>query len=97
MRLLWNDWGVLRSHGFEFPVILREEPEGAAKAALPVSAALTERPVVITCPTGDLDRLATLSEARVQMPSGACLTLDERTRTMANGHVAVVFAVAREG
>jgi hypothetical protein len=93
MRLLWNDWGVLRSHGFEFPVILREEPDGAAPAALPVPG----RPVVITCPTGDLDRLATLDEARVQMPSGACLTLDERTRTMANGHVAVVFALAREG
>ena len=76
MNQLATDWGVLKSNGTTFPVLLRVD--GST--------------------TGDLDRLDTLTDARVRLSGGTELTLDEQARTrLAGGRTAVVFAVAREG
>ena len=90
MSRLAEQWGVLKSNGATFRVLLRDDSLANPFA----SGSLIE----VSSPTGDLDRLDSLTDARVRLASGAELTLDEQTRTrLAGGRTAAVFAVARSG
>ena len=97
-QLLWSQWGVLRAGGATIPVLVRDDeavPTLAAPGATPPSN--ESRAVVITAPTGGLDRLASLDAARIRMPSGAELTLLEQRRTHSpTGRTGAVFALASE-
>ncbi len=81
-----HDWAVVSHEGASYPVLLNEQQQASGTM------------LSIASPTGDLDRSASLTDARVvRLADGVELTLDEQRRTHANGHTAVVLAVAREG